>query len=328
MAVAKLERQLTLIAELLETERPLTSAQLRERIEGYPEDRDSFKRAFERDKKDLREMGIPIQIDTVPGSQPPEDGYRIDSDEYAFPDPGLDGDEMAALQVAATAVRLEGTDADAGLRKLRGLAGFDDLNAPAVGDAGTVPTMVIASAPHLDTIWYAVAHRRELRFRYRDRDRVVDPARLGHQRGHWYLRAFDRGVEAPRSFRVDRIVGEISTGEPGSAEVRLDQVDAALDLDAWALGEDEAVPAQVRVRPPQARLAARSVGDPAKVVWEDDGSVVLDIQVRNTDGFRSFVLGFLDAAEILSPETLRHDLQAWLTRIVESDGAPEVGSGG
>ena len=117
MAVAKIERLLDLIAALLHTERPLTAEQLQERIPGYPEEKDSFKRAFERDKKDLRDMGVPLRIEAVPGSRPPEDGYRIDPEEYYLPDPGLDADELAAIHLAASAVRLEGASAAAGARK-------------------------------------------------------------------------------------------------------------------------------------------------------------------------------------------------------------------
>ena len=97
MSVPKVERLLDLVAALLHTERPLTAEQLRERIPGYPEDKDSFKRAFERDKKDLRDMGVPLRIEPLPGAVPPEEGYRIDPDEYYLPDPGL---EVAAEGVA------------------------------------------------------------------------------------------------------------------------------------------------------------------------------------------------------------------------------------
>ena len=69
--MAKLERLLNLTAALLETERPLTADDIHKRIEGYPPAHASFHRAFERDKDDLREMGIPISLIAIPGSDPP-----------------------------------------------------------------------------------------------------------------------------------------------------------------------------------------------------------------------------------------------------------------
>jgi proteasome accessory factor B len=306
MAVAKLERLLDLIAELLHAERPLTADELHGRIPGYPPDKDSFKRAFERDKKDLREMGIPLRIESVPGRMPAEDGYRIDQDEYGLPDPGLDTDELAALHLASNAVRLDGTNTTSGLRKLGGAV---------VSESTPSNIAVLASAPNLSLAFAAVGEHRRVRFRYRGKDRVVDPFRLHHERGHWYLQGHDVDAGESRSFRLDRVDGPMDADDPDSVEVRLDPADHPLRLDGWALGDDEPVRARLRVRPPQAALAVRLVGDDVGVDWEDDGSVVLELDVRRRDGFFSFVFGFLDDAEVLGPESLRAELVDWLERM-------------
>lgn len=309
MAVAKIERLLDLVAALLHTERPLTAEQLRERIPGYPEDRDSFKRAFERDKKDLRDMGVPLRIEPVPGAIPPLDGYRIDPDEYYLPDPGLEPDELAAINLAASAVRLEGRSATGGLRKL----------GAARQDATPSSIATLPSAPQLGPAFDAVASRRRLRFRYAGKDRVVDPSRLQHRRGRWYLQGHDHGAGEARSFRLDRLEGDLELDEAGTAEVRLDPDEHQLTLEGWALGDDEPVEATVRIAPAQARVAVAQVPDvPAE--WDEDGSVVLRMPVRRPEGFRSFVLGFLDDAEVLGPEELRDDLKAWLRATIETSG--------
>lgn len=302
MATAKLERLLDLIAELLHAERPLTAEELHRRIPGYPPDKDSFKRAFERDKKDLREMDIPLRIEPVPGRMPPEDGYRILQDEYGLPDPGLDTDELAALHLAANAVRLDGANATSGLRKLGGV----------VSDRVPPNIAVLDSAPNLSVAFAAVGDHRRARFRYRDRDRVVDPFRLHHERGHWYLQGVDVDAGESRSFRLDRVQGDMALDGPGSVEHEVDPRDHELRLDGWALGDDEPVTATVRIAPAQAALAVRSVGDDVGVTWEDDGSVVLELSVRRRDGFFSFVFGFLDDALVLGPLELREELVARL----------------
>ncbi len=309
MSVPKLERLLDLIAELLHAERPITADELHHRIPGYPEDKDSFKRAFERDKADLREMEIPLRIETVPGRMPPEDGYRIHQSEYGLPDPGLERDELAALHLAANAVRLDGANPTSGLRKLGGAV---------LPDAAPSDLAVLPSAPHLATVFEAVGQHRRLRFRYRDKDREVDPFRLHHERGHWYLQGHDLSAGEPRSFRLDRVAGAMESGDPGSTEVEVDPADHHLELDAWALGDDDPVQAQVAIDASQAALAVRSVGDSVAVEWNADGSVVLEFAVRRRDGFRSFVLGFLDAAEILGPAELRDDMRQWLSSMTAS----------
>jgi len=311
MAVPKIERLLDLIAELLHAERPLTSEQLHRRIPGYPPDKESFKRAFERDKKDLRDQGVPLRIETVPGSTPPQDGYRIDPDEYYLRDPGLDADELAAIHLAASAVRLEGASAAGGLRK---------LGAPLRGEtASTIATL--PTAPHLSTAFDAVAAGRRLQFRYGGKDRTVDPFRLQHQRGRWYLQGHDADAGEARSFRLDRVEGDMDAGERGSAEVDLDPADNPLQLDGWALGDDEPVEARVRIGPRQARVAVGQVGPDVPADWADDGSVVLTLPVRRPEGFRSFVLGFLDDAEVLAPDELRDDLIHWLRAVADDGGA-------
>lgn len=307
--ISKIERLLDLIAALLHAERPLTAAQIHERIPGYPEDRDSFKRAFERDKRDLREMDIPLRIETVPGSMPAEDGYRIDQDEYGLPDPGLSADELAAIHLAATAIRLDGIDAAGGLAKLGGSR----------ADAAAGSSAVLPTAPHLVEMFDAVSAHRQLRFRYRDKDRRVDPFRLHHERGHWYVQAFDHDVAETRSFRLDRVEGPITAGEADSIEVVIEPGDNPIRLDPWALGDDTPIPAVVVVRPPHAMLAARAARTARTVEWDADGSVRLGLDVRNVAGFRAFVLGFLDDAEVLSPPELREDMAAWLSAMVDGE---------
>jgi len=309
MAVPKIERLLDLVAALLHTERPLTAEQLRERIPGYPQDKDSFKRAFERDKKDLRDMGVPLRIDPLPGAVPPEDGYRIDPVEYYLPDPGLDADELAAIHLAASAVRLEGLSAAGGLRK---------LGAPTRAEATPSTIATLPAPPQLGAAFDAVAARRRLRFRYGGKDRTVDPFRLQHRKGRWYLQGHDHGAGEARSFRLDRLEGDLEVDEPGSAEVRLDPAANPLTLDGWALGDEEPVDARVRIAAAQARVAVAHVGADVPAEWGDDGSVVLTLPVRHPEGFRSFVLGFLDDAEVLEPVALRDDLVAWLRATIDA----------
>ena len=145
MSVNKLERLLNLTAVLLHTTRPLTAEELRQKVEGYPPPGAAFHRAFERDKDDLRVLGIPLRVERVPATDPPIDGYRIAPDEYYLPDPGLEADELAALHLASLAVRVDGFGPQEALWKLGGLA-VDEASPEAGGDA-TVVMDQLASLP-------------------------------------------------------------------------------------------------------------------------------------------------------------------------------------
>ena len=86
-------------------------------------------------------------------------------------------------------------------------------------------------------------------------------------------------------------------------------------LQPWELGEGEPTVARVRIDGDQAPSAVHHVGADAVRERHDDGSVVLELEVTNTDAFRSFVITFLEHAEVLSPPQLRDDLVAWLSAL-------------
>lgn len=291
----KLERLLNLTAALLNADRALTADDLRRRVGGYPETKASFRRAFERDKDDLRSMGMPLRVETVPGTDPPVDGYRLDRDEYAGAELRLDPDELAALHLATSLVRLDGDDTP--LVKL-GAAGGPD----AAQEVGRVPF-----DDALATLIGAAAERRAVEFSYNGEPRTVEPWRLSFSRGHWYMDGWDRMRDAVRLYRVDRLESDVTIA--GDASEPIGSFSEPLDLKGWELGDGHAVTATVRIDPDQAAYARHILG---AVESEPDGSVRATLQVRNVDAFRSFVLSFLEHAEILTPDELRADLVAWL----------------
>jgi proteasome accessory factor B len=303
----RLERLLNLTAALLTASTPLTAAELASRVPGYPDpsaNRDAFHRAFERDKSALREMGIPLRVLEVPGTDPPESGYVVRREDYALADPGLDPDEMAALQLALAAVRLDGASGSEALFKLGGATpggsgGEGWLLAALPTEASLVP------------LFGAVADRATVRFEYRGEARHVDPHRLSFSRGHWYLDGYDHDRAADRQFRLDRIDGEVVAAEPGGFDRPSRSPDRAVS--PWELGGDPPVEARLAVDASQAEWALAALPDGSLVARHPDGSVEVAVSVSNRDGFRSFVLGFLDHAVVLEPPELRDAMVDWLS---------------
>jgi proteasome accessory factor B len=303
--VDKLERLLNLTATLLHTSRPLTAEELRERVPGYPENMASFRRAFERDKEDLREMGVPIAVEPVEGSERPIDGYRIRQADYYLRDPGLDPEELAAMNLALSAVRLEGIKGVEALWKLGGSV--------EPGDAGR-EVASLPTVPALVPMFGAIVDARPATFRYRGStrttERTIEPHRLDYQRGHWYVSGRDRLTDEVRHFRLDRVEGEVGTGERDSFE-RPEASPGPLSQ-PWEFGEGEEVVATLLVDAEQADWARRHLGADQVQERRSDGSTVFAVPVTNWPGFRSFVLTFLDHAELLGPDELRADLVSWL----------------
>lgn len=308
----KLERLLNLTAELLHASRPLTAEEIRRRMaSAYPAEQASFRRSFERDKADLRSIGIPIRSSPAPGTDPPVEGYRIRRGEYAGRDPALAPDELAALHLAANLVRLDGGVGDA-FTKLGGpLAAPGDNGPDGGGDAAAVGALPFDEP--LAVLVEGAARRRVAAFVYNGEARAVEPWRLSFSRGHWYLSGWDRGREAERVFRVDRITGPVTLDGPAAhAPPPAGDIGPLL---GWELGDAEPVEARVSVDADLAAWACHVTGADGEP--QPDGSVVLTLKVRNPDAFRSLVLSFLDRAEVLGPEELRLDVIDWLEALTE-----------
>ncbi len=244
MSKRKTERLLGLVVCLLSTRRYLTAEQIREAVPGYPEQDDLFKRMFERDKEDLRDLGVPLETGV---NHPFDDdpGYRIRQQAYQLPELRLEADEAAVLGLAARVWRraeLAGAAAGA-LLKLRA-AGIDadpktpgNPNAPDGDEHSPVPPGI---EPHLGTpepsfgpLWEAVRDRRPVTFSYRaagrsdPQRRELEPWGVVNRHGRWYVAGRDRGRDATRVFRLGRIAGPVkfcgpsgSVTVPGGADVR------------------------------------------------------------------------------------------------------------
>jgi proteasome accessory factor B len=317
--VHRLERLINLVAALLHAERPLTAEELRDRLPGYAEDHGTFRRAFERDKEALRDLGIPVVLEPVDdASQPGVMGYRIRKEAYYLQDPGLAPDELAALHLAASAVRLDGADGVAALWKLGGELAEQGPSGPWSGVAGPSGGAVAAlpGTVHLPVVFAAISARRRIGFTYRGRPRQVDPWRLSFRNGHWYLAGGDHDAGEERMFRLDRIESDVTpTGDEGAFER---PAHVGSQPPPWQMGTEDALTARLLVDAGQAAWAAAHVGPDAVEEWRPDGSVVLAVLVTNRDAFRSFVLGFLDHAEVLGPPELRHELKEWLEDLCRS----------
>ncbi|MCK2216408.1 WYL domain-containing protein [Actinomadura sp. ATCC 31491] len=223
MSRRKTERLLNLVICLLATRRPLSAEQIRQAVPGYDRDGDeAFQRMFERDKNELREIGIPIDVVRDPWEDEP--GYRIQRESYELPEITLEPDEAAVLGLAAQVwQRASLAEAASGaLLKLR--AGGVATDRP-VG-TGALELRVDTRDPAFPALWEAVRDRRVVRFDYRGagsesvRARTVEPWGVVSRRGRWYLAGFDRDRQAPRAFRLSRITGQVShAGRPGAVRV-------------------------------------------------------------------------------------------------------------
>ena len=277
---------------LLDTDQPLTLDAIAHQVPGYPAEHSARRQAFERDKRLLRDEGIPVLTQRLPGHE--QYGYLIDRDSFYLPDLDLEPDEQVALHLAVAGVHLGDPSGRDALLKL-GAAGL--------GDVRPIASLVPPAA--LIELFEAVRMHATVAFAYRAAPRRVAPVGLWFRFGHWYLVAWDLDRTAVRTFRVDRIEGEVARGDDGSAVVPEDvDVEAALPEEPWEVEGEDRVEMRIRVDALEARRVADEVGQDKVVSRLDDGSVDLVLGVSSFASIRSWVLGLLDHATVTEPPGL------------------------
>jgi proteasome accessory factor B len=302
----RVERLTNLLALLLETPEPLSLVQIAGELRGhYPDSLTARRAAFERDKAALREIGVPIDQEIVAGGEfAGQTRYWIDRERYELRDLQLDDDETRALQVAMAATRPGSTSGQEALWKLGG--GVLDRSAPIAA--------VLPNLPALPLLREAVAGRTSVRFDYRQLTRTVDPWGLLLRDGFWYLIGLDHSRGERRTFRIDRIEGTVES-VPGTTFERPLGFDPrqALPGDPKVIGATEEVPtAAVVIDAGAADTVVAELGESRLRARRPDGSVEVDVPCANLPAFRSWLLGFLDHAEVLAPADVRAGVIEWL----------------
>ncbi len=300
-----LERITNLVALLMATRAPLTLEHIGHELAGqYPAGESALRGAFERDKALLRDIGVPLESEVLAGSDAGKTGYWIERAKYELADLQLEPDEQRALQVAVAAARM--VDAQFGLLKLG-------------GGAGSSPVVVanIPELPALPALREAAAGRAEVTFGYRGKERVLQPYSLLLRERFWYVIGFDLGHDEVRTYRVDRIDGDVTVGDRAAfaRPVGFDPRDS-FPADPKLLGDEPEARALVLVEPPRAAAVVRELGDDAVVERRPAGAVVIAVPCANLDAFRSWLFGLGVNAEVLAPREVRADVVDWLAAMV------------
>jgi len=310
VAIAKAERLMNLALCLMNTRRPVSKRELRTSIEAYHEGADdAFNRMFERDKDDLRELGMVIDtIESLDG----EIGYLARRDRNRLPEIALDAEEAAALTLAAKVWQQArfAEAASGALQKLRA-AGvpFDDAAEQTLsGGHSALEPRIPAPEPAFEPLMTAARERRAVAFDYRKSNaarpepRQVEPWALECWRGHWYVAGWDRDRGAVRVFRLSRITGRVRVRGGGFTAEVPDHVDVRAAVASWA-GEGATGTARIRLRRDSGYpLRARSVEIlPVDADWDE-------LEIPYGHGLEAWLVEFGPDVVVLEPAELRADV--------------------
>ena len=313
MSQRKTERLMNLLILLLSSRAYLPKHKLRDNLEDYRHaaSDEAFEKMFERDKEELRSLGIPVEVGSYDPLFEDEQGYRISRAEFELPEIRLTADEAAVVGLAARVWKdqeLAASTQDA-LRKLA--ADGVDVDPEA---QGLIAPQLAADEPSFLAFLDAAGTRTPVRFGYRRstsaevQERRVEPWGVVGFRGRWYVVGMDRDRGEHRVFRLGRVEGEVTLdGPPSSYDVPAD-----LDLRAISAHLAPEVPdreAVLRVRSGRAVPLRRRATTAAT---DGDGWDRITVPFGRPETLVAEVCELADGVVVLGPEDIRDQVVARL----------------
>ncbi|MDR6119504.1 WYL domain-containing protein [Aeromicrobium sp. SORGH_AS_0981] len=320
MADRKTERLMNLIFTLLVTRQYLSKDQIRQAIADYRESNQvAFERKFERDKEELRELGIAVETGTNDKYFDDEPGYRIRRDTAELPDLDLTREEAAVLGLAAQVWEHAGlaSSSTSALVKLKA-AGVDvDTDVLRMAEP-----KLSAHEPAFEVALDAAARSVPVRFAYRrpgadePTQRHVEPWRILSWRGRWYLVGHDVDRDAPRMFRLSRVVGDLELhGEPGAFRRPPEEVVSAAATALFPRPADRT--ARLSVAERRANALRRTA---THVETGDDGRDVLVVPFSTGWDLAAEIASYGPDVVVLDPPDLRDQVVARLRAVLADTG--------
>lgn len=330
MAARKSERLLNLLITLLVSRSYVTKERIRSVVDQYREaGNDAFEKMFERDKEELRSLGIPIEVGHLDRAFEDEPGYRVERSAFELPDIDLAPDEAAVVGLAARVWQhagLASATSDA-LVKLKAAGVSVDRSALNVAQ----PQLAVEE-PTFESFWSATQTRTPVSFSYRTSgsaapaERHLEPWGVVSYHGRWYVVGLDTDREAPRLFRLSRVQGDVRAARP------LGSFDVPAGTDIRSLTTALAPPTSSERATLRARKGAALGLRRRATVVETHGSAeegglphsgwdVIEVTYGRTDALVDEVLAYGADVVVDSPDELR---TAVVARLRETAGQVRV----
>jgi proteasome accessory factor B len=320
----KSERLLNLLITLLVSRSYVTKDRIRAVVEQYRDAGDeAFEKMFERDKDELRSLGVPIEVGHLDPLFDDEPGYRVERAAFELPDIDLAPDEAAVVGLAARVWQHAGlASATTGaLVKLKAAGVSVDREA-----LDTVAPQLTVTEPTFEAFWSATQERVPVAFDYRTAasaettERHLQPWGVVSYRGRWYVVGHDTDRGGERVFRLSRVQGEVRrTGRPGSYDVPPGTDVRALTT--TLVPPQQELTARLRIRPGAALGLRRSAVDVQEGAGRDGWDLV-DVRYGRPDAMADEVLGHGSGVVVESPEELRELVLSRLRAAAGTEVAP------
>ncbi|AVM00784.1 WYL domain-containing protein [Gordonia iterans] len=327
MATSKNERLLNLVICLMSARNYVTAEYLRKNVVGYSDaeqTKESFKRMLERDKSELRSLGVPLESGADPLGG--DEGYRIKPENYALTDISLDAKEAAAVAAAAAVwhdpdVAVESQTA---VLKLRA-AGIEVTPPEELGFGPAAGGRTMGDERVIRELLAAIGDGRAVTFVHttggRPAQRVLEPWGVVSDSGRWYVTGHDRDRGEVRTFRVSRISGVEALGHAGEV-VRPPDVDLrALVADAVSRGrQTEPTSARLWLADGRAHALRRGAVEVVEAPFRGELGQEVVVPVAERSSLVRAVLAAGRDVVVLDPPDLRAAVIAELEALADSAG--------
>ncbi len=270
------ERLFSLVLALLATDAGLTKNEILSTVQGYSQkyshsgDNANLERQFERDKDDIRDLGVPLETVESPGQAGNNQSlrYRIPRGAYELPaDIRFSAEETTLLNLAAMVWR-EGSFSNESQRAILKLRSQGVSTAEPV--LGYTPRMRVRDAA-FEPLSGALEKHLMVTFSYlkpgeaAPRVRTAAPLALVQHQGRWHLYADEPASRATRTFLLSRIVSAVVTTnssfdapEPGQSERALAELDAVWNSNTAVVEVEPGTDAATRLTKRRGTVTAAS----------------------------------------------------------------------
>lgn len=307
MSAEKTERLINLTLGLLSSKRYLTKNEIFRNVAGYSGSADTMERMFERDKDELRNMGIEIEVGQIDPLFEDEVGYLIKSSDIQIQPTDFSKEELMLMTMAANTWK-ESVFSDVSNNALMKLASIDSqitLNKVAISTFNEDGITLL----QFEKIIEAIKDRKFLSFLYNDKDRLIAPYALKFLNGFWYLIGQDQGLQI-KVFKIIRIQSEIkSISNKPSFDIPSDfNVDEFLKKE----NKEKKKVATLLIRENRV-MALRNKGkvSPAPNGWEK-----LEISFDDLNQLTTEILWYADDVVVESPRELRDQVIQSLQELI------------
>ena len=322
--VSPLERQLNLVIALLNTPSYLTADEIRQTVAGYSADNgEAGRQMFERDKQALKDLGIPISVESTDekGNIP---GYRIIKADYQLAPLSFTSAERTVITLAMQLYAGDGySELQSAFDKLQ--HDHDDTRPGLINFASAATEQELTQ---LTALSEAAAQHSTVTFHYHtaqaltSEEREVEPWGVVADNGHWYCVGFDRRRRAVRVFRLSRLSGDVTdTGTPAQQERPHTSVREILRQQLCSVRRYVSACVEVDADTSEELVLA---ADRVTTAPHDRARRHLEFDSVSYQWLRDAVLADIPHATVLEPSELAQDVRTCLERVVQRPQAGEA----